>query len=162
MLTVHRWYKHLSLFGGEFVVFLSPHLGVGYPNEYPRLPNGNTLDGYRFAFGTLDYIYRRHASEPFVNDLPSVLGIEDELMKATRFTVYPIISPRIFGSVHSDVVESIRQGASHPHASAVIDANDSRKLAEQHWHNLFPSHRELERMRVRSCLERIRQWMTGP
>ena len=53
----HSWYKQLRLInGGIFVVFLNPHAGEGYPDRHPSLPYG-TVEGYRQAFGYLDYMY---------------------------------------------------------------------------------------------------------
>jgi hypothetical protein len=55
---VHSWYKHLPLLtGGKFVVFLAPDAGEGYPSQHPHLCYGNTIEGYRRAFGYLDYIW---------------------------------------------------------------------------------------------------------
>src|SRR4051812_35644378 len=73
LIRVHSWYKHLPLFGGEFVVFLAPDAGAVYPLYHPRLPSTmppatNTPEGYRRDFGHLDYIWRSHSSEPFDGD----------------------------------------------------------------------------------------------
>ena len=149
IFTVHSWYKALPLFGARFAVFLSPHAGVGYPREYPKLPHGNTVDGYRNAFGYLDYIYELHSrfgptwnnpdsphSAILVNDLQVVPQLDDELMNASQFIVFPYVSTVIYWSIHSDNVDRIRNGTPHPRGSAVLAAFDSKELATKEWQSL--------------------------
>lgn len=156
ILTVHSWYKALPLFGARFAVFLSPHAGVGYPSENPKLPYGNTVDGYRKAFGYLDYIYELHSrfgptwnnpdspqSAIFVNDLRVVPQLDDELMNASQFMVYPYVSKVIYWVIHSDNVMRIRNGTPHPRRAAVLAAFDSKELATEEWQSLSSSDRKL-------------------
>ena len=149
IVKVHSWYKHLRLLGVKFAVFLSPDAGAGYPSEYPKLPYGNTRDGFRRAFGYLDYMYQVHSrfaptwtnaiestDTTYCNDSELLPQLDDELMDASQFTVFPYVSPKIYWSIHSDSIARIRNGAPHPRASAIISAYDSDELRAQHWQSL--------------------------
>ncbi len=139
----HSWYKHLPLFdGGEFVVFLAPDAGEKYPLLHPRLPTENTLDGYRRAFGHLDYIYRAHPNEPFGRDGSAAPQLDDEILKFCRFNLYPFVSAEFYWSVHKQDVARIRNGAKHPRAAAILDAYDAEQQMEQCWDQISDSDRD--------------------
>jgi hypothetical protein len=144
LITVHSWYKHLPLFGGgEFVVFLAPDAGERYSTEHPRLPTENTHDGYRRAFGHLDYIYRTQAHEPFYRDGPPAPRLDDELIDIGGFMLFPYVSNEFYWSVHEDDVARIRNGVTHPHAKAILDAYDAEQSMDQYWGELPESDREM-------------------
>ena len=144
LVTVHSWYKHLPLFaGGEFVVFLAPDAGEFYPSEYPRLPTGYAIDGYRCAFGHLDYIWRAHSHEPFSRDGAPAPHLDGELLDIGRFCLFPFVSNDFYWSVHEDDVARIRHGASHPYATEILDAYDAGQSMDQYWEELTKSDRDL-------------------
>jgi hypothetical protein len=144
LITVHSWYKHLPLFdGGEFVVFLAPDAGDPYPSEHPRLPEENTATGYRRAFGHLDYIWRSQLHEPFDRDGPPTPDLDDELIDIGRFNLFPFVSNDFYWSVHEDDVCRIRNGAEHPHATAILNAYDAEQSMDQYWNELTESEREM-------------------
>ena len=123
LVGVHSWYKHLPLFqGGEFVVFLAPDAGENYPIEHPTLPTENTLEGYRRAFGHLDYLWRSSPDEPFDRDGGTAPRLDAELIAIGRFALYPYISEEFYWSVHEDGVVRIEQGHPHPHATEILNA----------------------------------------
>lgn len=144
LVTVHSWYKHLPLFnGGEFVVFLAPDAGRRYPLEHPKLPTENTCEGYRRAFGHLDYIWRTCATRPFDRDGGCPPRIGDDLLTIGRLNLYPFVSHEFYWCVHENDVERIRNGVPHPLASAILDAYDCEQHVERCWDNLSESDREL-------------------
>ncbi len=144
LATVHSWYKHLPLFdGGEFVVFLAPDAGDLYPSEHPRLPTENTTDGYRRAFGHLDYIWRSHSNETFSRDGAPTPHLDDELLDVGRFHLFPFVSNDFYWSVHEDDVARIRNGVTHPYAEEILDAYDAEQRMDQFWEELTESVREL-------------------
>ncbi|MEL7266843.1 MAG: hypothetical protein AAFP69_18810, partial [Planctomycetota bacterium] len=143
LLNVHSWYKHLPLLdGGEIVVVLSPDAGEGYPTDYPRLPCGNTVAGYRKAFGHLDYFHRRDRNEPFHRDGQATPELESDVLHACRFVMYPFVSPGIYWSVHEDAITQIRDGVEHPNAEAILAAYESDSKMEACWQDLSPDARE--------------------
>ena len=123
LVTVHSWHKHLPLFtGGEFIVFLAPDAGDNYPRQHPRLPTENTPDGYRRAFGYLDYIYRCNPNEPFSRDAPPPLELDSEIAAVGKLKLHPYVSHEMYWSVHENDVARIRDGAYHSDADAIITA----------------------------------------
>ncbi|RDY60954.1 hypothetical protein [Flagellimonas nanhaiensis] len=58
LLDIHSWYKHIPLIKGSvFTVYIEPDLNREYPTNHPKLPFGNTKEGYQQAFGHLSYQY---------------------------------------------------------------------------------------------------------
>ena len=142
LAEAHSWYKHLPLFnGGEFVVFLAPDAGESYPMKHPKLPMENTTEGYRRAFGHLDYIWRSRSHESYVRDGDSAPHLDEELLKTGRFQLYPYISAEFYWSVHEADVARIRNGAEHPNAAAILEAYDAEQRMDQSWGELSESER---------------------
>jgi hypothetical protein len=138
LVGVHSWYKHLPLFGGgDFVVFLAPDAGENYPTQHPRLPTENTVEGYRRAFGHLDYMWRIPPDESFCRDGNSIVPLLDnELMTVGRFNLHPYISEEFYWSVHEDDIARIRKGDKHTHAAEILKAYNADEQLEQLWENL--------------------------
>jgi hypothetical protein len=146
LVTVHSWYKHLPLLsGGEFIVFLTPDAGEDYPTQHPRLPIENTVEGYRLAFGHLDYMWRippRKAFERDGHSRSTVPSLDDELMKAGLFHLYPYISEEFYWSVHEEAVAGIRNGAQHSQAAEILNAYEADSQLEEAWENLTDAERD--------------------
>ena len=144
LAAAHGWYKHLPLFdGGEFVVFLAPDAGRNYPLMHPKLPTENTLNGYLQAFGHLDYIYREFPSYSFSRDALRAPCLDEELLAIGRFNLYPFVSDEFYWSVHEDDVARIRNGVSHPHSAAILDAYDADRRMEEYWGELSDADRDV-------------------
>jgi hypothetical protein len=143
LIYVHSWYKHLPLFeGGDFVVFLAPDAGDSYPTQHPKLPTENTVQGYRQAFGHLDYMWRTPPSEQFHRDGGlSISSLDDELMTAGRFNLYPYISGEMYWSVHENEIARIRNGDEHEHAIEILKAYDADLQMDKIWESLTDSER---------------------
>ena len=143
LVTVHSWYKHLSLIhGGAFVVFLAPDAGENYPSQHPRLPTENTVDGYRRAFGHLDYTYRINPDARFRRDGPSAPDLDPEIANTGTFTLYPYVSHQVYWSVHEDDIARLRDGAAHPNADQILAAYDADHRMNESWQQLSDSERE--------------------
>lgn len=59
LLTIHSWYKHLSIeLGNNFVIFLEPDLDRNYTTKQVMYPwNVNTKEQYLKAYGHLSYMW---------------------------------------------------------------------------------------------------------
>lgn len=142
----HSWYKHLPLLtGGTFVVFLAPDAGRDYPTEHPSLPFGNTVEGYRRAFGYLDYLWRIDG-EPFSRDsgkrlttFPRALTyapveLPDDFLQHFSFVLYPYIAHEFYWSVHQEAVQQLCDGeAEHPQRALILELvalEEAREEAE--------------------------------
>lgn len=144
LVSVHSWYKHLPLFGGgEFIVFLAPDAGENYPTQHPKLPTTNSMEGYRLAFGHLDYIWRSRPTEPFDRDGSRAPQLDDEIASVSRFNLYPFVCHDFYWSVHKDDVSLIRGGIPHPHAMAILAAYDANQRDEEYWAELSDADHDL-------------------
>jgi hypothetical protein len=144
LVGVHSWYKHLPLFqGGEFVVFLAPDAGENYPSEHPALPTENTVEGYRRAFGHLDYLWRCSSDEPFDRDGGTAPLLDAELMAIGRFTLYPYISEEFYWSIYENDVVRIERGHPHPHAAEILNACYAEGRLEDAWEELSETEKAL-------------------
>jgi hypothetical protein len=170
---VHSWYKHLPLLtGGEFVVFLAPDAGEGYPSQHPRLQYGNTIAGYRRAFGYLDYMWSIDRSA-FDRDGGHSVILPPEVLKQCCFVLYPYVSREFYWCVHEDAIASLRAGTPHPERMRILEwnaiaaaidseAESTRQIyleqAETHiWEALHD--REIDR--IDRHLEQLYRWHGG-
>ncbi|WP_145453710.1 hypothetical protein [Gimesia panareensis] len=139
-------------------MILSPYAGEEYPTKYPALPYGNTVEGYRKAFGHLDYLYRFESDESFDGDTRHAPELDSEVLEACRFVVYPFVSQEIYWSVHKDAVAQIRQGVEHPRAKAILAAYDAESQMNECWQALSRADIDFVLAVTRSdnsCLESI-------
>jgi len=121
LCDVHSWYKHLPLLtGGEFVVFLTPDAGLDYPSEHPRLPYGNTPDGYRRAFGYLDYMWRI-GDAAFDRDGGKPLILPELVLQQCRFTLYPYVACEFYWGIHADAIARLQAGSVHPQRDRLLE-----------------------------------------
>lgn len=173
----HSWYKHLSLIdGGTFVVFLNPHAGEEYPTQHPSLPCGNHVEGYRQAFGYLDYLYsydgRSFARDGGGKDIQGS-GLPAELLERCSFILYPYVSSEFYWSVHQADVIRIQAGTPHrerSHLLAWYEAARALEYSQAHEevskqirrgieaYNLFASLQIQEVMRIEYYLRQLYQW----
>ena len=170
----HSWYKHLSLLnGGIFVVFLNPYAGEGYPSQYPSLPYGNTVAGYRQAFGYLDYMYSKDGSAFDRDSDEPQLELPTDLLTQCSFKLYPYVSSEFYWSVHESDLVSLQAGAFHPERSHLLawyaaaraveyaEANEEvsrqirRRIQED---NLFGSLQIQEVIRIEYYLQKLYRW----
>lgn len=127
----HSWYKHLPLDGGgRFVVFLAPDAGLNYPTEHPSLPCGNTLEGYREAFGHLAYAWSVHG-ESFHCDARGGALLPPTLAQACGFVLYPYVSDEFYWCVHEEAVARLKAGAAHPDRAMVCAWHDAEQALER-------------------------------
>jgi hypothetical protein len=127
----HRWYKHLPLLtGGTFVVFLAPDAGRKYPAQHPGLPFGNTVEGYRRAFGHLDYMWSVDGG-PFARDSNPTPELLESLIAYCSFALYPYVSEEFNWSEHADAVEALRAGATHPQKERLLAWEAASRAAER-------------------------------
>lgn len=132
VVSVHSWYKHLPLMeGGLFVVYLEEDLDREYPTQHPKLPFGNTKEGYEQAFGNLCYMYfiRNYWYLPYNTKIVEGKRVEitkpefsDEYMKLCSFTLYPFCH-RGFEEIynlHKDTLDAIAAGAYHPESDLLL------------------------------------------
>ncbi len=158
LADVHSWYKTLPLLGGaEFIVFLDPQAGQGYPLEHPQLPNNrtpegypkpNTVEVYRSAFGHLNYMWRASPFEPHGSDgrdflRDPIIILDEFLAELGRFTLHPYIAGDFYWSVHEVAVQAISYGAYHPRAELVREAFAADAEMDRAWQELSNEQREL-------------------
>ena len=121
----HSWYKHIPLLdGSEFIIVVDPDAGRNYSEVHPRLPFGNTKEGYQKAFGLLNY-YSGYDNEYSSDCNDSMETAGDEVFSfeeiAGRFPLYQRIRlfPYVGGaftdvfSCWSDALDKIVQGHEH-------------------------------------------------
>lgn len=176
---VHSWYKHLPLLtGGKFVVFLAPDAGEDYPSQHPHLPYGNTIEGYRRAFGYLDYMWSAedcpfsrdgHCSGIFETQL---VIIPTELMECCEFVLYPYVSNEFYWSVHEAAIKSLHAGASHPEKAKILEWKaiaeldkdievSKQMLLDQKEYMISSSLQIQEIIKIEEHLSRLYQWHSG-
>jgi len=141
--TAHSWYKHLSLLhGGDFVIFLAPDAGDGFPPEHPRMHHTwTTTAQYRTRFGHLDYLWRTTPHAPFSRDVEMRIGglpvvgptwdagrdltLPPELLELAAFILYPYaiydLDPHEWDSFHEDSLLALSEGAPHPRRSQLLE-----------------------------------------
>lgn len=169
----HSWYKHLSLLdGGIFIVFLNPHAGEGCPIQHPALPYGNTVAGYRQAFGYLDYMHSTDGSV-FEHEGDDSLELPSDLSAQCSFKLYPYVSSEFYWSTYEADIVSIQAGTFHPERSHLLawyaaaqaleyaEANEevSRQIRRQiQAYNLFASLQIQEVMRIEYYLQKLYKW----
>ena len=172
----HSWDKHLRLInGGTFVVFLNPHAGEGYPSQHPSLPYGSTVEGYRQAFGYLDYMYSIDGGSFDRDggvDKPD-LELPTELLEQFSFILYPYVSSEFDWCVHESDLISLRSGAFHPErshllawkaaAQALEYAASNEEVSKQircriNEQNLFAALQIQEVMRIEHYLQKLYKW----
>ena len=129
--NVHSWYKHLPLLtGGIFVVFLAPDAGYRYPTQHPSLPYGSTVEGYRRAFGYLDYIWSVD-NLSFQRDGGHLVALPIALVEQCHFTLYPYVSGEFYWSVHEQAIASLRTGTPHPERTQLLEWEAASKALER-------------------------------
>ncbi|NHZ35541.1 hypothetical protein [Massilia rubra] len=129
--NAHSWYKHLPLQeGGRFVVFLAPDAGLNYPTQHPLLPRGNTLEGYREAFGYLAYAWSV-SGEPVQRDARGAVLLPPTFAHECRFVLYPYVSEDFYWSVHEAAVARLKAGAEHPDRARVCAWHDAEQALER-------------------------------
>ena len=172
----HSWYKHLSLIdGGKFIIFLNPNAGAGYPSQHLSLPSGNTVEGYRQAFGYLDYMYSIDGGA-FDRDCGGVdkpdLELPTELLEKCSFILYPYVSSEFYWCDHEADVVSLQAGTSHRERShllawyaasqAVESAESNEEVSKQirriEAYNLAGSLQIQEVMRIEYYLRQLYEW----
>lgn len=128
---VHSWYKHLPMLsGGRFVVFLAADAGQDYPTQHPSLPYGNTVEGYRRAFGYLDYLWCVD-SEPFDRDGGEPVALPPELVAQCSFILYPYVSGEFYWSIHAAAIAELRAGMPHPERSPLLEWDAATQALEE-------------------------------
>jgi hypothetical protein len=176
---VHSWYKHLPLLtGGKFIVFLAPDAGEGYPSQHPHLRYGNTVEGYRRAFGYLDYMWSVEGSS-FDRDVhggvfePEKVVLPSNLIEQCEFTLYPYVSNEQYWCVHEDAIDSLRAGTVHPARTQILEwkaaaeamdreAEVSEQMRlEQEECIIYASLQIQEVARIEQYLNRLYQWHSG-
>jgi hypothetical protein len=176
---VHSWYKHLPLLtGGKFIVFLAPDAGEGYPSQHPHLRYGNTVEGYRRAFGHLDYMWSVEGSS-FDRDghggafEPEKVILPSDLIEQCEFTLYPYVSNEQYWFVHEEAIESLRAGTSHPEKTRILEwkaaaeevdgdaeFSEQMRLNKKEW-AIYSSLQIQEVARIEQNLNRLYQWHSG-
>jgi hypothetical protein len=176
---VHSWYKHLPLLtGGKFIVFLAPDAGEGYPSQHPHLRYGNTVEGYRRAFGYLDYMWSVEDC-PFDRDghggafEREQVVLPSELIEQCEFVLYPYVSNEQYWCVHEDAIDSLRTGTPHPEKTRILEwkaaaeamdreAEVSEQMRlEQEECIIYSSLQIKEVARIEQHLNRLYQWHSG-
>jgi hypothetical protein len=185
---VHSWYKGLPLLtGGKFIVFLAPDAGEGYPSQHPRLPYGNTVEGYRRAFGYLDYMYsvkgcpfERDGNNSRVFDT-TIVVLPPDLIEQCEFVLYPYVSRyeyyQEYWSCYEDAIASLQAGTPHPARTQILEwkaAFEAMDIAvktydeiseqmrlEKEERAINASLRIQEVARIEQHLTRLYQWHSG-
>jgi hypothetical protein len=135
LCDAHSWYRHLPLEGGTFVVFLAPDAGHNYPSEHPRLPCGNTVEGYRRAFGHLDYLWSTDGTR-FDRDGGPIIELPDQVWRSSGFVLHPYVASEFYWQAHEQAFEQLRAGGSHPHRELLLDYELALRTAEKAWEDL--------------------------
>jgi hypothetical protein len=180
---VHSWYKHLPLLiGGKFIVFLAPDAGECYSASH-SLPYENTIDGYRRAFGYLDYMWSVENC-PFSRDnchtgmidgifVQEQVVLPSDLIEQCEFVLYPYVSNEQYWCVHEDAIESLRAGTPHPARTQILEwkaaaeamdreAEVSEQMRlEQEECTIYASLQIQEVARIEQHLNRLYQWHSG-
>ncbi len=132
VVNVHSWYKHLPLLeGGKFVVYLEADLDREYPTQHPKLPFGNTKEGYEKAFGHLCYMYcvNDFWYLPYNSKIVNGKRIEIEKpifspkqMEICGFTLFPFCHEEfeVGYSKHKEAIEKVAAGYPHPEAELLL------------------------------------------
>jgi hypothetical protein len=170
--NVHSWYKHLPLLtGGQFVIFLAPDAGEGYPSQHPRLPYGNTIEGYRRAFGYLDYMWSIDGSA-FDRDGGRPVILPPEVFKQCCFVLYPYASREFYWCIHEEAIASLRAGTPHPERMLILEwnaiaeaiaseAEPTRQMyLEQAETNIWAALHDREIARIDRHLQQLYRWHT--
>jgi len=149
LLDVHSWYKHISLIeGGTFVIYLEPDLDREYPTRHPKLPFGNTKEGYQKAFGHLHYQYRINDFwyQDFKNKIINGKRIECDLTKIPKayknnwsFKLYPYCHYNIEESFRSfdKVFIKIENRTDIPNAELLNQWKKHIVIKNNIWNNLL-------------------------
>ncbi|MFN3651988.1 MAG: hypothetical protein ACK47B_20630 [Armatimonadota bacterium] len=139
--NVHSWYKHLPLLDGDaFYVFLAPDAGECYPTQHPPLPFGNDAEGYRRAFGHLDYMWEsdgywlRDGGPP--KRLPT--QVEDEC----RFVLFPYVSYGFEWSMHEKALSVLHQRPGSELRQRLLDWEAADHRADEVWQRLPETERD--------------------
>lgn len=155
LVTVHSWYKHLSLNkGGRFVVFLKKDLNSSYPNQHPRLPYGNTARGYKQAFGHLayryciDHVWYEDYDTTIINGKLTQLTQTEmplALMEACSFTLYPFCHDEFYEAIgfwENDFTK-IKNEDDHLHAAHLLQVQEKYVRTTEYWGQMSEAEKEL-------------------
>lgn len=141
----HSWYKHISLLtGSEFIIVVDPDAGRNYSELHPKLPFGNTKEGYQRAFGFLNYYCG--ANDQYSSDCQDSLETAgDEVFSFEEITQrYPLhqvihLFPYVgweFTDVFfcwSDALDRIVQGYEHENGADLIRLGYAILRCERYW-----------------------------
>lgn len=144
----HRWYKHIPVLeGSEFIIVIDPDAGINYPTEHPRLPFGNTQEGYQKAFGRLNYFYCFGSDDTYHSDCrySSDLIFESfrrhdivrrfELHQPCRLFPYIAWEFDDVLSVWSEGIDRIIRGFEHERGGELIRLRDAILQRDGFWRN---------------------------
>jgi len=131
VLNVHSWYKHLPLEGSVFTIYLEPDLDREYPSNHPKLPYGNTKEGYQKAFGHLSYQYciKNYCYQDFCNKIINGKRVAIEKTKIPEnyklqwsFKLFPYCHVEFANviSIFENDIEALENNGYHPQKDLLI------------------------------------------
>lgn len=115
--------------------------GPEFTDEHPRIHYGwRTTKEYRQRFGYLDYMRRYAADDPYTRDAGAPVQLPADLEARCSFVLYPYVHGRfveaVAWDVHSEAIEQLRSGASHPGRDAVLELRRLAEVREALWSKL--------------------------
>jgi hypothetical protein len=137
------------------------------------------IEGYRRAFGYLDYIWSvqdcpfdRDGHQMGIFERQQVV-LPSELKEQCEFVLYPYVSNELYWCVHEDAIESLRAGTSHPEKTRILawksvtdamdreaEVSEQMRLEREEW-AIFSSLQIQEVARIEQHLNRLYQWHSG-
>lgn len=154
LVQCHSWYKHLSLEdGGHFIIVVDPNAGAHYAAEHPRLPFGNSPDGYKKAFGQLAYFWKNFDEAVYQSDTSSGVYTEEditgEFLEFIKIRLYPYMSDAFSEAINFNKhdFDRIVQGQPHEAAAELI--------------KLYNLHAEMDSLWQKTLTEEERAWIAN-
>ena len=147
VLTVHSWYKQIPLIAGSvFTVYLEPDLDREYPTQHPKLPYGNTKEGYQKAFGHLSYQYcmNQYCYQDFCDKIVKGKRIECEITEIPKahkakwsFNLYPYCHEEFEEgiSLFEADIQLLENGGMHPQRELLLHWHKFLSQRNTYWEN---------------------------
>lgn len=147
ILGVHSWYKLIPLIEGSiFTVYMEPDLDREYPTHHPKLPFGNTMEGYQKAFGHLAYQYciNKFYNQDYCNKIINGKRVEMEITQIPEnhrvnwsFKLYPYCHFD-FGeaiTLFEEDIINLENGIPHPQRELLISWYKFLTQRNVYWYN---------------------------
>jgi hypothetical protein len=144
LTNCHSWHKHLSLLnGGQFIILLDERAGINYSSEHPKLPFGNTFEGYQVAFGQLTYFWKNYDEILFRADGESEVYSEAEITlkfkHIYRIQLFPYLSDDFSEVInfHKNDFNKIIRGEDHEESVGLKKIFTLNEKLNEYWQDIL-------------------------